>query len=149
MGDAVTIYALIDPRSGETHYIGQTAQALELRLQNHINEALSTYSKTAKGEWIRDLCRNRLEPEIRELEVCTVAEAKIIERATVLEYVERGAPLTNQAWADSASGLVQARVGIDVYWALGWLADKAGMQRSEFLAQLITGAVKALPDPRR
>lgn len=146
MGDAVTIYALIDPRTGETHYIGQAAQSLELRLQNHINEALSSYSKTAKATWIKDLCRNRLEPEIHELEVCTVAEAKLIERATVMEYVERGAPLTNQAWADSASGLVQARVEYGVHCDLNMAAFRAGIKPSEFAAKLITDAMKNFRD---
>lgn len=62
------IYALIDPRTDEIKYIGQTYKGL-LRLQRH-TYLLETKEKTKKHFWIKELKKNNLLFNVIFLEYC-------------------------------------------------------------------------------
>jgi len=60
------IYALSDPRTGETRYIGKTT-SLEWRLSEHIQDAVDNVC-TMKARWLRGLLQCGSWPEIRVLD---------------------------------------------------------------------------------
>lgn len=60
------IYALVDPRTNEARYVGQTAETLNKRLMTHCNEAHR--KSTDKNQWIQELKALDQLPEIRLLE---------------------------------------------------------------------------------
>jgi len=63
------IYKLIDPRTAEIRYIGQTVKTLKARLREHILERGQQY----KVHWIQSVLRDGLEPIIELIvEVPTV-----------------------------------------------------------------------------
>lgn len=57
------IYGLIDPRTGAICYIGRTRDPARRLSQHREGRSL-----TLKGEWIRDLGRRHLRPDMRILE---------------------------------------------------------------------------------
>lgn len=66
------IYALIDPRTGVTRYVGKTLNSLQRRLTGHVSEARSKRRcgkrLCYKDNWILQLVDNGLRPEIVLLE---------------------------------------------------------------------------------
>ena len=93
LGDAVTIYALVDPRDGATRYIGQTTSPLPLRLSQHLLD--NRHAGNPKHEWLCDLERDHLRPRIIPLVVAATADADAVERRMIAACVEGGATLTN------------------------------------------------------
>ena len=63
----VYIYALCDPDSGETRYIGKTKSTLEHRLKQHIIRV----DRTHKSKWVQTLVREGKKPVIRVIEETT------------------------------------------------------------------------------
>lgn len=53
------IYALVDPRSGEARYVGQTADTLWPRLRSHLRQR-----KLRTNQWLAELTSLELEPQI-------------------------------------------------------------------------------------
>ncbi|MGQ7312309.1 GIY-YIG nuclease family protein [Microbacterium arabinogalactanolyticum] len=62
------MYALIDPRSRQARYVGQTANTLYLRLQDHLRRS---QDRTGKARWLRELLAAGEEPQIVLLEEFT------------------------------------------------------------------------------
>lgn len=62
-----TIYGLIDPRTSQLRYVGKTVLGLQDRLNRHCNES-NTEIKNHRVDWIRNLAKAGLRPEIIELE---------------------------------------------------------------------------------
>ena len=59
-----TIYALIDPDRGCPRYVGQTADTLQNRLQDHLRP-----NRSKRSEWIQALLADGKIPLIRELAI--------------------------------------------------------------------------------
>lgn len=85
------IYALVDPRSRQIRYIGQT-EDLSKRLLQHIAER----ANTPKGEWIREMTTAGVQPEIIQLAIVRDGEnAHEIEYRWVYLGRKNGWELTN------------------------------------------------------
>ena len=92
MNEAVTIYAIVDPRDGLPFYVGQTVQPLKSRLSCHIS-----YRSFPKGG-IMETKRNRLleiikeghYPEILPLKVVAQYNADIAERKFYRKMKRKG-----------------------------------------------------------
>ena len=62
-----TLYRLVDPRTDEVRYVGQTTNTPAVRLSSHISAARSgrfPSGRTAVASWIRDLLNLGLRPII-------------------------------------------------------------------------------------
>lgn len=87
-----TIYALIDPSTGEPRYIGQTRGPVAARFKDHLKDKRPSY----KVNWLKNLKSRGLRPTIRELYKCydgTTADAAEI--FFIANFKERGFKLTN------------------------------------------------------
>lgn len=63
------IYGLFDPRSGQLRYVGLHVGDIKKRLREHLSLARSG-KKIYVYDWIRQVLREGLQPEIDFLEVC-------------------------------------------------------------------------------
>jgi hypothetical protein len=90
----ILIYALVDPRNGKAHYVGQTSDRSR-RLSSHIRE--QWIKNTDKARWIRELGELGLEPEMRSLERVDWMEAGAAERRWINHFVAGNTRLLNVA----------------------------------------------------
>jgi hypothetical protein len=92
----VTIYALVDPRSGELRYVGKTSLTVERRLSAHasnVRRGLHSH----KHHWLRDVMRAGLEPSTAVLEVVPPGDDWIEAEKFWIGYFRfLGARLVNQ-----------------------------------------------------
>jgi hypothetical protein len=86
------IYVLIDPRTSEVRYVGQTVNPPE-RLRLHIKDCRSN---TKKNAWIRSVLRSNHKPLLLVVD-CVRGEAHEREAFWLDHYRKRGAQLTNLA----------------------------------------------------
>ena len=86
----VFIYELIDPLTNETRYIGKTTN-----VKNRFNLHLKDTSKTYKGNWIRSLLKQNLEPIINVIDEVSENEWSFWERWYISLYKGWGFRLTN------------------------------------------------------
>jgi len=84
------IYALIDPRTRQIRYVGQSSDP-ERRYQQHINAA----EDTPKGVWIQELRAMDQLPDFILIDECEDAEAFYLENWWILIGKRQGWPLTN------------------------------------------------------
>jgi group I intron endonuclease len=85
------IYELIDPRNGQTRYVGK-ANNPETRLLEHLREEKNTH----KCNWIKNLKKEGLQPELNILEQCG-DDWQFWERWYIDLYKSWGFELTNIA----------------------------------------------------
>ena len=64
------IYALVDPRDDAIRYVGKSYRP-ERRLREHIKEARDG-NKTHRCNWLRELGREGVKPEMVLIEACTI-----------------------------------------------------------------------------
>jgi hypothetical protein len=98
----VSIYALVDPRTHEVRYAGQTRGSLDARLKGHIHDALCGRGQRgdyhpAKIAWIRSLLAQEEAPLIRLLGTADAADANKYEREVIAALWLEGADLLNYA----------------------------------------------------
>lgn len=89
------VYSLVDPRDNRVYYVGQTANGLQFRLQDHLRRCHR--DRTKKAAWLRELRAVGLEPEIETLEISSGSRAQAYVRESVWIRKLRGEnhPLTN------------------------------------------------------
>ena len=97
------IYRLIDPRTNETRYIGQTDN-LKRRYNDHVCDCLNIKNKTYhthKSNWIRSLISNDLLPVIEVIEECDgLEQSNIREKYHIEKFHNEGCKLTNSYVSD-------------------------------------------------
>lgn len=100
------IYALIDPRDGQTRYIGKTVRTAHRRLRRHVARCYLDEAHTHKNRWLRHLLALGLEPSIKVLESCgSEAQLSAAEIRHIAEHRAAGVRLTNAtAGGDGTSG---------------------------------------------
>ena len=86
-------YALVDPVTRLPHYVGQTADLLGRRLEQHVKKR----QETKKGLWIRDLIRAEQWPEIVLLEEFLGTRRRAYERESywIQQLRGQGHPILN------------------------------------------------------
>lgn len=87
------IYALVDPLTGDPHYVGQTAATLADRRRDHVRKPGST----KKGAWIRELLAEYREPQIVLIEEFTGYRREAYERESfwIRQLRSEGRPILN------------------------------------------------------
>lgn len=90
-----TIYTLLHPLSLEIRYIGYTDKPLKIRLDGHINEAVSTKKNTYKLNWIRSILKIGLKPVIEILEEVNPKEKRFWEKYWIAQFRSWGFNLVN------------------------------------------------------
>lgn len=92
----VTIYALIDPETGATRYVGATTD-MERRLVGHIATRAHHSTPAVRRRWLCGLARRGLAPTIASLEVVSDGSHAEREAFWIRDLIRRGAPLLNRA----------------------------------------------------
>jgi len=87
------IYALVDPRTNEIRYIGQTKQNLNRRLTRHIIDA--NRKKTHKDCWIFNLKQKNVKPIIELIDEVNENDWSFWEQHYISLYKYWGFDLTN------------------------------------------------------
>jgi len=90
----IYIYALLDPVSGDVKYVGKSKNPA-VRLRSHINVALRDEDDRRKSRWIRKLCSQGLEPELRILEEAKEDNWEEAECKWIAYYRGQGIDLCN------------------------------------------------------
>lgn len=122
-----SVYALIDPRTGEARYVGKAKDAHQ-RLNGHLNDARRG-QKSHKAHWVRQLLASGLVPEMVVLDEGIPAHLiDNAEKLWICMYRSMGCPLTNHS--DGGPG------------NLGWKAEPETRQR------MSEAAVRAGQDPK-
>jgi|SRR5579863_7095583 len=88
----VCIYGLIDPRSMQLRYIGQTRYP-ERRVKQHMS--IDPWENEKKADWIQELKTSDLLPLLVILERVSPAFAFIREKHWITHAIDCGCPLTN------------------------------------------------------
>jgi len=88
-----TIYALVDPRTSQICYVGQTQNHPEIRLDGHLHKRDENQHKT---RWLDDLRSLSIKPNVVVLEyAASLNEALEAEREWIRRGIRAGWPLTN------------------------------------------------------
>ena len=106
------IYRLIDPKTNETRYIGQTGD-LSRRYNDHVCDCLNIKNKkyhTHKSNWIRNLISNDLLPIIEVIEECDgLDQSNIREKYYIEKFHNEGCKLTNSYVSDVTEFSIETR----------------------------------------
>ena len=115
----VYIYALKDPDTNETRYIGKTDN-LRRRYESHIADV--TGDDTHRKRWIKKLKAQGKKPRLEIIEIVTEETWQERERCWIEHYKEQGAKLTNSTEGglggthsqtqEARDKISQARMGI-------------------------------------
>ncbi len=98
------IYVLIDPRDGESRYVGKTVLKLQYRLTSHLRTKENNY----RGYWIQSLIQQGIEPVIKLIETVPVGgDWAEREKYWIAYYRSIGANLTNAT--DGGEGVTGLR----------------------------------------
>ena len=92
------VYVLIDPRTSEIRYVGQTKDTLDGRLRSHVHgaNALSqAYKSFHAVAWIRQLRRMGYRPRIELVAEYRDEDVDEAERFWIAHFRERGCDLVN------------------------------------------------------
>lgn len=94
MSASVSIYALIDPRTGLVRYVGKSKN-VDLRVRyGHLGAELKN-ARLHKTNWLRQLAELQLQPIVQILEVTDESSWQERERYWIAHYRSIGASLTN------------------------------------------------------
>lgn len=115
-----TIYALLDPRTGEVRYVGKTHQEPGKRLKEHLQNAKNGTEYSAR--WIATIVACGLKPEQIVLQVGVGPGWGKSEKKWITRYRLRGARLTNLT--DGGEGCPGMIVSAETRAKLSWIAFK-------------------------
>ena len=94
MSSKYIVYALVDPRTNTVRYIGKSARGLH-RPKAHTAPSYLSKSKGHKGNWLRQLKEQRLDPVVRVLEETNASDLASCEMFWIAQARGLGWPLTN------------------------------------------------------
>ena len=98
--DTYKIYALVDPRTEDYRYVGQTLRTLAERRSSHITSARRGLVKQRVSAWIRDLLNEGLRPEIELLQNTTQENVGNDERKWIERLRSKGLLLNTAVGSD-------------------------------------------------
>jgi hypothetical protein len=104
-----SIYALIDPFTLETHYVGQTIYSLDKRLWYHFREEKK--HNYQKYDWLKSLKKQKAKPIIKCLLTLPEDELNEAEIEVIAYFRWLGYPLFNLADGWESCGSIQQGVG--------------------------------------
>lgn len=107
MENNICIYALIDPRTDEIRYVGQTVDPAH-RIESHIS---SGRGSKAKNKWLGNLYRARQVPRMLVLDWVPAEAADEYERRWIKTLIEDGVTLTNSTFNPNGVRYVPAQAG--------------------------------------
>ncbi len=96
------IYVLIDPRTSEIRYVGQTTRSLSDRLRGHVRCAGDANHREV---WITKLQRMNLKPRIELVQEIPDQFADEVECYWIAHYRGAGCDLTNTGVGGKSSGM--------------------------------------------
>ena len=91
----IKIYGLVDPRTNQIRYIGQTYRNLERRLYEHVYDCIRRPRSSHKVKWINSLIKANLIPTILLLETVDKIILEEREKYWILKLKSDGVKLTN------------------------------------------------------
>lgn len=107
----IFVYGLIDPRTGELRYVGQTINGMD-RATAHWRRKSIRNHRDRCHTWVRKLLSLELTPRVEILEECLAEELNIIERFWIASILAAGGQLLNMTdggegthgfhWSDEA-----------------------------------------------
>lgn len=89
----IYIYGLVDPRTHQIRYVGQS-NSPERRYQEHLDDD----DNTPKCDWIRELKRKGLKPQLIYFLPCDSWQADSTERAYIQQFSKTPWGLTNSTF---------------------------------------------------
>jgi hypothetical protein len=133
--DAVYIYGLQDPESGEVRYVGQ-CRHLWRRMAGHL---FNSGGETPRSKWLASLCARDLFPVFLILEKTTAQHAHAREAAWIAYYtahngdlLNRGIPRPQTFSEDSRVWISQGmHIAADMVEFIDQYAKAHGMQKRE------------------
>lgn len=144
------IYALIDPDTGETRYVGK-ATIPESRLQGHVFTSCTPWvqENVEKGAWIRELAGRGKVPITKILETVTEENWQARECYWIAHCKSSGNRLTNRKPGGISRFAAGSHKGVHVllpaadYNALKTLADARAVSISALVREMVSGCLKA------
>ena len=121
------IYGLYSTKDNVIRYVGKTKNALQLRLNQHVRDAISKKADTYKDRWIRKCYRDGYEISIKAIEI--VNEHNINDREKF--WIEKLPNLTNTAPVGEGGGLVQYDKNYD--YCKKWILENMSSVTSSVL----------------
>ena len=94
MSDVTYIYGLFDPRDDSCCYVGKSNHPKK-RLGQHIREAQAEQNGNLKGQWIRELLAEGLEPELQILTDAPQEDWQEAEKELIAHFRQAGEFLLN------------------------------------------------------
>lgn len=131
------IYALIDPRTGEPRYVGQTRRTLRSRFTQHLEKRGSTHREC----WIKQLKNEGLQPVMRQLYECfDGGTADAAEIFFIADFKARGFSLTNHA-SGGDSGCIVYDSATREKMRVARLGKKATPEARSNISKALTGRI--------
>ena len=94
--DTSFIYSLVDPRTAQARYIGQTSSP-QRRIKEHVDTCF--YIETRVALWLRELGLAGYDPVMNIIEECPAEMARVREKLWIIVY-DQCVSLTNFQWVD-------------------------------------------------
>jgi len=153
------IYELVDPRTGQSHYVGKTNNPAK-RLMAHVSSSSSDNACNAeKKAWIQELLAEGLQPKINILE--EVKDARLVrnrEKHWIRTYISRGIALMNvDDVEDPAPKVVKPKESqgpspfmqqiAAIYYQPSEARKKLGLNKIEFRRFVEDNHIKAYTNP--
>lgn len=98
------IYALVDPLTRQSRYVGYTSVSLEERLRQHIRQARGRRGRYHAANWINSLIAQGVKPEIVPLDSYIAHDWQARERHWIHVLRVMGCQLTNTQSGGNAGG---------------------------------------------